>query len=143
MGTERIRNHGLVQSPWKIYPLHAPAPTTGEEMKIINKLKGLFVRDQEKEKFLFLTHTPGDWCKPGTVQEVEGHKFVVTRWERQIPTALICGGSAPCYEIRGKKEVKQWRKGRCGKHETHTRTHSESNCQMTLDGSICLFTLPP
>ena len=54
-------------------------------------------------KFMFLTHTPGDWCKPGTVHEKDGNYWVVTKWKQERPTALYDGRSATCFEIRGKK----------------------------------------
>jgi hypothetical protein len=50
-----------------------------------------------------LTHTPGDWCKPGAVYERDGKRWLVTELRRESPTGLIGGGRAPCWSVWGKR----------------------------------------
>ena len=50
-----------------------------------------------------LTHTPGDWCKPGAVYERENKRWLVTELRRECPTGLIGGGRAPCWSVWGKR----------------------------------------
>lgn len=58
-----------------------------------------------KEKVVVLTHTPGDWCKAGTVyQWRDGYPtYVFTRIRSTNPTGLYAGGSVPCWEVMGKR----------------------------------------
>ena len=48
------------------------------------------------DNFLFLTHTPCAF-KPGSVYEGR----LITRLVQVGPTALVCGGSTPCWEVYG------------------------------------------
>jgi len=50
-----------------------------------------------------LTHTPGEWCKPGSVYERDGKRWLVTELRREIPTGLIGGGHASCWSVWGKR----------------------------------------
>jgi hypothetical protein len=58
-----------------------------------------------REAVLFLTHTPDAfpvgvvWDRP---EDWGGGTFVITKLVRLAPTALLNGGQAACYEVRGR-----------------------------------------
>ncbi len=52
-------------------------------------------------KEIFLTHTYGDWCRPGKHVESRDKVYVVHYAFPVSRTALHNGGSAPCWSIRG------------------------------------------
>jgi hypothetical protein len=58
-----------------------------------------------REEVVVLTHTPGEWCKIGTLYRFrEGHPlFLITSIRSTSPTALYGGGHALCWEVMGKR----------------------------------------
>lgn len=54
-------------------------------------------KTKNADELLFMTHTPHAF-KPGDIRDGN----VITRIERTTPTALVCGGSAPCWKVYGK-----------------------------------------
>jgi hypothetical protein len=62
-----------------------------------------FILRFKRTKTIFFTHTPGDWCKLGSIHERDGVEWVVTGWVQESPTLLHNGGRAVCFNIVGKK----------------------------------------
>ena len=55
------------------------------------------------------THTPGEWCKPGTEYQWRAGLpwYLITEVRRVVPTALAKGGAAGCFEVWGVEIRKQ------------------------------------
>jgi hypothetical protein len=65
----------------------------------------LKLRKRPDDGVLFLTHTPEAYPVGRIWEQPEhwgGGQFVVTRLVRLAPTALLNGGLAACYEVRGR-----------------------------------------
>jgi hypothetical protein len=71
---------------------------TIEELFKVYALK--FIRFFYPSKLMFLTYTPGDWCKPGVYRD----GMIITKVKQVAPAALITGGIAPRFEVYGKPE---------------------------------------
>lgn len=54
------------------------------------------------QQSIFLTHTAGPWCAPGTRYERDGNNYEITEVRRVAPTALYAGGTAACWEVFGR-----------------------------------------
>lgn len=58
---------------------------------------------------LFLTHTLGDWCAPGQRwADRDGNVHRITRVKPERPTALLGGGRASCWQVRGVPDRPTW-----------------------------------
>lgn len=68
------------------------------------KLWDRIVYNFSKPKLMFFTHTPGDWCKPGTIHKIDGKNWIVKNLKQTTPTALYNGGKAACFEVMGKRK---------------------------------------
>lgn len=59
-----------------------------------------------RDQVICETHSPGPWCEPGQLWKAmtgdDKRTYRITRIREVGPTALLAGGSAPCWEVRGR-----------------------------------------
>jgi len=55
----------------------------------------------KRNKIIFYTYTPGEFCQPGTIHEVNGKQYLVSHWV-DMPSH-VSGLYAPSVKVMGKE----------------------------------------